>query len=244
MGYQVGQTATAKDGRKVRWTGDSWEAVPGTGGGTGGGGKMSPQAQAFLNKLSEGAAAADGVRRTYDAARDSIKAVKPGPYRGRMMEIATPEEGGGFFDTLGSLVVGAPMRMIGAITPEETSAYQKLRALQSSNVLDKQILQKGPQTESDAARLQLTEISPSKMPDANESIIKTGIHRTNRDKARPVFYTKFANHYGLNGVNPQGKTADQLWAIMGDQFTKQLFPQDYQQQQKKSGIRVISVRDK
>jgi hypothetical protein len=110
-------------------------------------------------------------------------------------------------------------------------------------VLGEQILQKGPQTESDAARMQLTEISPSKSTNVNREIIEAGKHKANRVRAKAAFYTKFANHYGLNGVNPKGMTADQLWVAMGDAFTKQLFPQDYGSGQS-APIRVISRRKK
>lgn len=211
--------------------------------GPGGGAKMSPQAQKFLNDLSTAAQGARETGKIYDEAGKAVSTLQPGPNRGRFLEIATPEEGGGILDTLGAIVVGAPARAIGAITPEETNAYQTLRALQSSNVLTRQIEQKGPQTESDAARLMLTELSPSKSEAVNKEIVERGRHKTRREQAKAIFYTRFANKWGLNGTSPHGHTADELWAKQGDAITRQLFegkPILKQQPTGTSRIRVIS----
>lgn len=210
---------------------------------TGGGGKkFSPQAQSFLNDLSTQASESAETRRMYERAEGAVNTLRPGPNRGRFLEIATPEEGGGFFDTLGAALVGGPARLIGAITPQDTNAYQSLKALQSENVLGKQILQKGPQTESDAARLQLTEISPSKSGKVNKEIIEAGKRKTDRVRAKAIFYTKFANKYGLNGTSPNGFTADQLWNQAGDIITERYFPSKGKKPQ--SSIKVLSRRKK
>lgn len=183
---------------------------------------MSPQAQKFLNELSTQAAEALETSRLYDQAGGSIKQLQPGPYRGRLLEIATPEENGGFFDDLGAVVVGAPLRAVGAITPQETDAYQNLRRLQSAQVLGQQLLQKGPQTESDAARLQLTELSPKKGPGVNRDVIRSGKAKTDRVRAKSIFYTIWANKYGHNGTDPEGNTADQLWNRAADYITSRV----------------------
>jgi hypothetical protein len=187
-----------------------------------GGGKFSPQAQAFLNTMSQQAADAGETGRMYDQAGQYIKTLKPGPNRGRFLEIATPEENGGFMDTLGAAIVGGPARLIGAVTPEETRALQGLKRLQSEQVLGKQLLQKGPQTESDAARLQLTELSPMKDATLNQQVIEQGKKKTDRTRAKSIFYTAWANKYGLNGVAPNGLTADQVWAQSADHIANRV----------------------
>ncbi len=201
-----------------------------------GGGKQSVQAQNFLNTLSQQAADAAETGVIYKRSQQDINKLNPGPNRGRFLEMATPEEGGGMLDTLGAALIGGPARLIGAITPQETDAYQRLRALQSEQVLGKQLLQKGPQTESDAARLQLTEISPSKSKAVNQSVIDSGLAKTQRVQAKSIFYTKFANRWGLNGVAPNGMTADQLWNHTRDKITSDLAAS----RRGGSGIKVIS----
>lgn len=203
-------------------------------------GRSQQQTQKFLNELSTEAANAAEVERHYQRARKAVEQLKPGPYRGRFLQAATPEEGGGILDTIGAIVIGGPARLTGAIRPKETDAYQILKGLQSEQVLGKQLLQKGPQTESDAARLQLTEISPNKSPEANMNVIQNGIAKTRRIRAKAVFYTKFAQQYGLNGTNDKGETADEIWAKKADAITKQLF--NDQVSQSGGDIRVLSRR--
>jgi len=235
---QVGQTATnPKTGEKVKWDGENWVNVAGSGSAMGGGKKMSVQAQNFLNNLSQQAADAGETRRVYERARQDVKTLQPGPYRGALMQAATPEDNGGFFDRLGAIAIGGPLRLIGAITPQETEAYQHMRGLQSQQVLQAQLAQKGPQTESDAARMMLTELSPGKTAAVNNDVINKGISKADRARAKSIFYSHFANKWGLNGVSPHGYTADQLWASDGDRITKSLFGTP---QNSTSTIKVLS----
>jgi len=185
---QVGQTATnPKTGEKVKWDGENWVNVAGSGSAMGGGKKMSVQAQNFLNNLSQQAADAGETRRVYERARQDVKTLQPGPYRGALMQAATPEDNGGFFDRLGAIAIGGPLRLIGAITPQETEAYQHMRGLQSQQILQTQLAQKGPQTESDAARMMLTELSPGKTAAVNNDVINKGISKADRARAKSIF---------------------------------------------------------
>lgn len=205
-----------------------------------GAGTVDKQAQMFLNKLSTEAQSAAEVGRLYDRAEGALKKVKPGPYRNRLLlSPAIPEDNGGILDAISGATLGGVARAIGAVTPEEVSAYQTVRGIQSGGVLEKQLAQKGPQTESDAARLMLTEISPGKDAAANDEIIRAGRQKIKRDQAKATFYTKWANKYGLNGTNPEGETADQIWARSSDYIVKKL---DQQAGHGKvpSQIRVIS----
>lgn len=198
---------------------DAANQLSGVGGKKTGRGGFSPQAQAFLNALSTQAQEAGETKRLYDQAEPAINKLHPGPYRGAFLDMAIPQENGGFFDKLGAFVIGGPARVLGAITPDEVDAYQNLKRLQSSRVLGEQILQKGPQTESDAARMQLTEISPGKSKAANKATIAAGRAKADRVRAKPTFYTAWANKYGLNGVDENGFTADQVWAQAADAIT-------------------------
>lgn len=188
-----------------------------------GGKSLSKEDSVFLNKLSTQAGAAGETQRIYEQAGKDIATLKPGPNRGRFLQMAIPEEGGGILDTLGALVIGAPAKLTGAINDKEVEAYQRLKGLQAGNVLTRQLEQSGPQTESDAARLALTEISPSKGVDANASIIKEGTAKTRRAQAKAAFYRMYANKWGsLNAVTPHGYTVDQIWSKMSDRLTDQL----------------------
>jgi hypothetical protein len=184
-----------------------------------GGGKLSPQDQAFLNRLSEQAAGAGEINRRYDQATGDVSAMHTSPGRGRLMQYATTEEGGGLGDTAGALTIGMPLRVLGAITPKETDAFQNLQRLQSAQVLEKQLAQKGVQTEGDQARIKLTELSPMKSENVNQETIRQGRAANRRAIGQATFYTAWANKYGLHGTNPEGMTADQVWAQVSDAIT-------------------------
>jgi hypothetical protein len=222
MPYTIGQTATnPKTGQKVKWDGANWVGVPGTGTGRAAG--ISPSDQKFLNELTTEAATASETHRIYDRAEQAIHKLHTGPYRGAFMQAATPEDNGGILDRVGAIAIGGPARVLGAIKPEETSAYQTLRGLQSQQVLQAQLAQKGPQTESDAARMMLTEISPSKSPDVNLDIINRGRQKLQRVQAKASFFSQWAQKYGLHGTNEKGMTATDVWSRNQDAITASMF---------------------
>lgn len=205
-----------------------------------GGSRASQQDVKLLNEYGSAAADAAEVERIYKRAATDIKKFHTGPYRGTIMGMATPEDNGGFMDKLGAVVIGAPARLTGAITSEDTNRYQKLRSLQQYRVLGEQTRQKGVQTEGDAARIMLAEISPTKTEEANMDIIRNGIARMQRVKAKAAFYTKWANKYGLHGQNAAGQTADQVWGTKSDILTKEMFGDPEDALGTPSKIRVIS----
>lgn len=215
---QEGQKVQLKDGTVAVVKNGQLVAVPGGARASGGGArKMSPQAQIFLNKLSSDAQSAAEVGRLYDRVEGTIKRLKPGPYRNSLLlSPAIPEDEGGVLDKIGAVAVGIPARLSGAVTPQETSDYQTMRAVQNAAVLERQLPQKGAQTESDAARMMLADVSPGKDTEANMEVIRAGRRKIERDQAKAIFFTKWAQKYGHGGLDPQGHSADELWARAAD----------------------------
>lgn len=213
--YREGQTATnPKTGQTVVFKGGQWvSAGPAAGGAIGSPvpRKFSAQEQKVLNDLNAQAAEAREIQTQYRQAEQSIRRLKPGPFRARYLESAIPDENGGIADTIGSVLIGGPSRVTGAISGQDVADFQRLRGLQSQRVLSEQIQQKGPQTESDAARMQMTEISPYKDEKTNLSVIQSGMGKTTRVQQRADFYTKFANRYGLNGTDKWGQTVEEAF---------------------------------
>jgi len=184
---------------------------------------MSKEDRQRLNTMGEDAAAAKEVGSLYDRAEKALADIRPGPYRNSLLlSPAIPEEEGGWADRASAATFGGVARGIGAVTPKETSAYQTARAIQNAAVLERQLLQKGVQTNTDAQRMMLADISPNKDMKANMEIINAGRDQIRRRQAKAAFYTKFANNWGLNGVSPDGFTADELWAKSSDYITKKL----------------------
>lgn len=207
-----GQTATnPKTGERVVFRGGNWHRMTSGAPGSPVARPIDPQARKVLNDLNAQANEAREIQRQYQDAGQAIRRLKPGPARARYLESAIPDENGGVLDTLGAIAIGGPSRLLGAISSQDISDFQRLRGLQSQRVLSEQIQQKGPQTESDAARMQMTEISPYKDTSTNMAIIRAGMAKTQRVQQRANFYTQWANRFGLNGTNPQGETVEQAF---------------------------------
>lgn len=206
---------------------------------TGSSGRLSAQDQKFLNDLSTQAQTANETARIYDRAEQDVKRLGTGPYRGQFLGMATPEDNGGILDKIGAVLIGGPARITGAIRGKDTDAFQRLRGLQSQQVLQGQLAQKGPQTESDAARLMLTEISPSKTVPTNLDIIQQGRAKAQRAQAKAQFYNEWAQKFGgVRGLNPKGTNVDAAWSKYGDQFTQQMFRKS--QPNSSATVKVIS----
>jgi hypothetical protein len=177
-------------------------------------GKLSVQDNKFLNELraTSGQGGLEAETEYRNAAR-VIDRLGTGPVRAAMLDAFIPEDGGGFFDKVGGLL-GAPF-----IDRQTVDDFQTLKGLQSKRVLSSQLEQKGPQTESDAARLKLTEVSPYNTPEANRRILDAGMRKARLSSIKPDFFTKWVNQYGLNGLDPQGRSVDAAWADVSRRAT-------------------------
>lgn len=212
MAYREGQTATnPKTGQRVIFKGGQWISAGAATGSPVTGRKLSPQEQKRLNQIGDDANTASEIIRQYRDAAIASKRLKTGPMRGRFLDTATAEDGGGILDTIGAVAVGGPARLLGAITPQETTDFQTLKAIQSRRVLAEQAAQKGVQTEGDAARIKAGDIGPYLTPEANAAASARGIAAAERLIKRAPFYTQWANKYGLNGLNEQGQSVDQAF---------------------------------
>lgn len=224
MAIAPGAIARNAKGERIQLAEDGqWHRLGATAGG-GAKGASAPhsltvQDRNSLNALLGQAASANETKIQYDSAGKAIKDFAPGPWKGAFYDAMLPQEGGGFMDKVGAMI-GAPLRAIGALPQKQIDAYQRLKGLSSERVLEGQIAQKGPQTDSDAARLQLTEISPYKSADANEQVIQSGAAKADRAMARAPFYTQWANKYGLNGVDENGASVEQAFQAQGNRGFK------------------------
>lgn len=179
---------------------------------------VNPKANAYdasansrMKELSIQAASADRADRIYKNVEASTGRFKTGPVRAAMMDAALPDEKGGFWDRLGAATIGTALRGTGAITNQNVTDFQILKAQQAERTAERQVEQKGPQTEADAARYMLADISPYKTPDANKAIINQGRRAIDLQKGRSNFAIKFANRYGLNGVDERGRSMEQAF---------------------------------
>lgn len=168
---------------------------------------MSASVSNYINGLRDQSQSASNSLTQYQRAAEVLARSKMTPTRAAQVESAIPQEGGGLTGALGALF----RRTINGVDEQEIADFQYLQGLQSGQVLDRQIEQKGPQTESDALRLKLTEISPFKSMAANAEVISDGALRSRLLSRKAPFYVAWHNKYGMNGVDEHGRTADDVW---------------------------------
>lgn len=173
------------------------------------GGGLSEQDQNFINAIRTQVGGIDDTISTLSNAAQITDRMNPDV--ARYAEWGTVGEGGGLGDWLGSKLFG------GLTTPQQKDDFQTLSALQNEAVLLKQQAQKGPQTEADAIRMQLSSLSPFKRNVPNAAIIGQAALNARLAQRRPGFYTEWAQKHGsVNEVDQQGRSVDQAWKKFSD----------------------------
>ena len=162
--------------------------------------------QAFINKMREGAGDLPGVLRDITAAQAAVDRFQPFPGKGIAYSAGTPTDDNG-------PVTGALKGLVGLALPDQSQEdYQTLSRLQNAAVLNAQLAQKGPQTESDAIRMKLSSVSPNRDVRPNAQLLAEQQYDTQMKMERPSFYTYWANQLGsTQALNSKGQTADQVW---------------------------------
>lgn len=170
------------------------------------GGGLGEQDQKFLNEMRAQIGGADETVRLLSDAAGAADRFGGGPTKAKWTKWGTAEEGGGLLDMLGALTIGM------GIPQQQKEDWQTLTGLQNDAVLLKQMAQKGPQTESDAVRMQLASLSPSKYPRVNAQTIGAAALNARLLQRKPSFYTNWAAKHGsINALDKSGRTVDQAW---------------------------------
>lgn len=101
------------------------------------------------------------------------------------------------------------------VSQQDKEDFQFLENLKNRAVLASQIEQKGPQTESDAARMTLTGIQPGNYKGVNGRILGEAMIKAQLAVRRPGFYTRWAQKYGsLQSLDQKGRSVDDAWNAM------------------------------
>lgn len=167
---------------------------------------LSENDQALINKMREGAGDLPGVLRDITAAQGAVDRFQPFPGKGLAYGAGTPNDDDG-------IITGPLKAAVGGILPDQSQEdYQTLLGLQNQAVLNAQIAQNGPQTESDAVRMKLTGVSPNKSVMPNARLLAENQFDVQMKMERPSFYSYWANKLGsTQALNSKGQTADQVW---------------------------------
>lgn len=210
--YKEGQTATnPKTGQTVVYRGGQWVSAPPAPGAPVMAKKLTSTQDKELDRQRQGAAGAAEAKIRAAESVAALERLDSGPFRGAVLDMAIPTTGGGFWDGLGAAVVGAPMRMTGAINDKTIADYQTANRNATLDTRQSETGEKGVQTEGDAARTLLSTLTPH-TADPQE-IGKSINEKADRQIARTDFYTRWAQTYGSTaGVDEYGRSVEKAFS--------------------------------
>lgn len=206
---KVGTVISDGKGHYKQWSGSGWSDIPPPAVGGPGGRKLSPQEQKELDRQRDGAQAGLEAKLRTQEITPALRRLKGGPMRGMFLDAAIPSSKGGFLDALGGMVIGGPARLLGAISPQEVADYQQVERAATMSTRQSETGERGTQTEGDAARALLAAITPSNIEPG--TVTRSIIDKADRQISRADFYTKWANRYGLSGVDEQGRSVERAF---------------------------------
>lgn len=170
---------------------------------------ISADDQKFINEMRTGTGNMTTLLRDITGAQKAVDRFRPSPDKGGLYNNLVPEED----DWLPTMLAKKIGQGVAGIDKKGIEDYQTLKSLQEARVLQAQQAQKGPQTESDALRMKLSDVSPSKYSAVNARILAEAQYDALMNQQEPEFYTKWANNHGsINAKNKSGETAGEVWS--------------------------------
>lgn len=104
-----------------------------------------------------------------------------------------------------------------ALTGVDPSDTEKFRAVATKQVIDLMATQKGPQTDSDAKRIERATVKLGNTPEANEFIISSASAIANRKIEQAAFYENFLEENGtLKGADREWRSFKQKTPMLSD----------------------------
>lgn len=205
---KVGTVISDGRGHYKQWSGSGWNDIPppAVGGHTR---KLSTPEQKELDRQREGAQAGLEAKLRTNEIAPALRRLKGGPMRGMFLDAAIPSSKGGFLDALGGMIIGGPARLLGAISPQEVADYQQIERAATLSTRQSETGEKGVQTEGDAARALLAAVTPSNIDPG--SVTRSIVSKADRQVSRADFYTKWANRYGLSGLDEKGRSVERAF---------------------------------
>lgn len=215
--YQVGQTATSKDGTKrMVFDGEKWVNDPSF--------KPTPPKAKTLAKdmdiLKEASAKAQAERdtvRTYDQAEQAVKRLDTGPFQGMWMDAITPDNNG-FWDGVGGFV-GTPFRAF--YSDQALEDRDQINTVNANAALAASANLKGAASDRDMALMRLTGLQTGKTKAENLRIIRDARLQSGLEQARAKYKARWISKYGsLSAPAPSGASFEEALQVGEQAYVK------------------------
>lgn len=189
-----------------------------SGGASGGKVKIEANDRKAVQEASLRAEAAGKSLRLYDSVAPAIERFNPGPLKGSMYDMVMPNEGGGFFDSVGA-IVGAPVRAL--LPAQDKDDYQRINSARAERIGLRSMEQKGVMAKNDEMQFKAADISASKGKRVNADIVARQRMESNLTRIRSTLEQKWVSRFGSTSrAAPNGKTFAEIVDFAERDFMK------------------------
>lgn len=196
--------------------------VPGVG--QGGRVKTTPDDMKMLKESSERASMERDSLRTYAGAGAAAGRLKTGPMQAWWMDAITPEEGGGFWDSVGG-VIGTPFRAM--YSDQDWADRDHLKTVNAKVATAASQDLKGAASDRDMALLRISGIGAGKQLSENQRIIKDASYQSGLNQMRARLTSMWISRNGsVSNPDPNGRTFEDS-IQNGERLYEQQFKKRY-----------------
>ncbi len=190
-------------------TADGAATKPSTGGRSGVGKGVQTLEAKQIADARQAAMSATETKAIYKNVDGALRRFRTSPGKASSFNAMTPDAPGflGGIKNIGSSILRGTLGY--TYNDSDFDDYAYLKSQQSERVAERQMAQKGVQTESDAARYALADIGPDKPAAVNRRIVRDGNVKLTIAERRPRMMSKWIAKYGsLGSTSPNGWTYD------------------------------------
>lgn len=185
--------------------------------GKGGSNPTAPDRKALIDAADHTNAASKTIR-LYNSVAPAIDRFNPGPLKGTLYDTVMPNEGGGFFDSLGAFV-GAPVRAL--LPSQDKDDYQAINSAKAERIGLRSMEQKGVMAKNDEMQFKAADISASKSRNVNHAIMDRQRNEAHLTQLRTLMQSQWVAKYGSTSKSsPNGTTFQQAIADAESNFAR------------------------
>lgn len=182
--------------------------------GTPGRAKTTPQDMMLLRDSTSRAEAERNARKDYGSIRQAVRDMNTGPLKAATLDAITPQQDGGFMDTVGGLL-GAPLRLF--VSDKTMAARDQLNTVSAQVALKGSQQMKGSSSDKDTALMRTAGVSPYKSKAENLRILDNAERESALEQHRATLKSKWISRYGsISAPGPNGMAYEEIAARQDD----------------------------
>jgi hypothetical protein len=192
------------------WEQDSFATAAAAKSGATGRAKTTPQDMMLLRDSTSRAETERNARKDYGSIRQAVRDMGTGALKAATLDAITPEQDGGFVDTVGGLL-GAPLRLF--VSDKTLAARDQLNTVSAQVALRGSQQMKGSSSDKDTALMRTAGVSPYKSKTENLRILDNAERESALEQHRATLKSKWISRYGsISAPGPNGMAYEEIAA--------------------------------